>query len=226
MEGTELVQFTGCVDSRPAHGKKILRSVCRGHVCPALVMRWIKEMIPEVIAEQFYCLCPVTLLTSALHLTRQRRVSYFYHCHCANPSSLQCKAAGKCIVVMFKHFPVEMYDSYSLITVPICCNTWLCCPFIYLGGFKCGKFHGYWFMGNTFVFQNTDIELIRPFLGGVVLHINHSVMISCVECQCDEPLTTCRKKMTLFYNTVRLTNACSYAFSVIESTTWTASVTD
>lgn len=215
-------QFAGCMNSSGAHGRKLFSCEAKGYICPSFPMLWLEKLLNPVIISQFFCQCPVGVKLEKVGWKRSRQAVFYYHCHCKNIGSLQCQAAYKVIVLAFVYFPVQVYDGLSLTTVPVCCQTWLCCPFEYLGGYKCGDHHGYWFIGAQSIFNYA--ELGSENCVATVYAINRNVKLLLLECKCSADHRECRGRMSTMFNYARVINTCSCTGRAEPGVTWTARV--
>lgn len=215
-------QFVGCSDRRRSHGQRLFTCEANNYMCPALIMRWLDCLMPKVIREQFYCKCPIGITRKCLHLKRERRAEYYYHCHCDNPGSLQCMSAFRILMQSFKSHKVHLYDFCSIVTVKVCCDTWLCCPITYLGCYICHSYHGYWFLGAMCVFDKamfaTEGRIVTLF------EINPTSVLCCVECSCSDDIRLCREKMSILYNFARITTVCSFPTISHAGRSWIAAI--
>lgn len=214
--------FAGCHDASGAHGRKLFSCETTGYICPSFPMKWLEKFVHPVILSQFFCKCPVGVMVEEIGWRRRRQAIFYYHCHCPNVGSLQCQSAYKLIVLSFMHFPVQVYDGLSLTTVPVCCQTWLCCPFEYLGGYKCGAEHGYWFIGSQAVFEYSQLGS-QSYIP-TVFPINRNVKLLLIECRCRLDHRECRGRMSTMFNYARVINTCSCTSRAEPGVTWTARV--
>ena len=201
-----------------SHGMEVFRCHGRGRLCPALRVSCLKKILSPVIYDQFFCYFPVSQKRDSFCKQSDMDYKFFYHCHCASPGSLQCLAARQMLLKCFDNVPVNLFSERVFRTVPVCCNSWVCCPVIFLGAFSMKKKHCYFLFcgpnGSSFHNDWFDYQKLKEIM------FCDSCSLVVVHCKCKFAIKECIRRTEIRYNIVRMLYSCTFLFRPSNESAW------
>ncbi|ASU50487.1 E4.2 [Odocoileus adenovirus 1] len=201
-----------------SHGLELFRCHGRGRLCPALQVTNLKKLLTPVIYDQFFCTFPISQKKDSFYRKREMDYIFYYHCHCNSPGSLQCLAAKNVLLLCFNDMPVTLYSERIMRMVPICCNTWVCCPIMFLGAFKMGHVHFYFFFCGISCKSFTDAWF--NFHSSEEIQFGDSCRILGIKCRCNWPFNQCLQETEKKINCLRLLHSCTFLFRITHESPW------
>lgn len=192
----------------------------RGRICPVIPLSHLKTLINPVIYDHFFCEFPLSRDMFTFNFRGGGSMTFFLHCHCHSPGSLQCMAAREFIINQFIKEDIQLFSERALKTIPICCGTFSCCPIDFLGCFRTTYQHGY-----VFLCQVLDaFEKHWPdFMKVIKIILPHNLVLNIIICSCPKDFRECFLMTERRLNYVRLNYCCALLSRITFHSAWLSS---
>ncbi|AII22582.1 E4.2 [Lizard adenovirus 2] len=206
MELKGFQQDLVCATGRPYHSYACLKFAFHGSCPPFIPLPTLRELLTDFIYNQFLCFCPMSQSKSDVHRCRSRTVTFYWHCHCNSPNSLQCKALKEVAKKVFYSFPFTLKNTEKLNLIPICCNSWTCVPFRATGYIITRSAeHFFFLMEDKFC---SELQTIACHHDVKIFPFKTNCAMIMVTCTCGE-IESCVKSMNKLMNCLRMIISCS-----------------
>ncbi|AAD45954.1 E4.2 [Ovine adenovirus 7] len=196
--------------SVPSHGLEIFTCVGRGRLGSAIRVYNLKKILTPFIYNQFFCYFPISQKADSFCKRADMAYKFYYHCHCNSPGSLQCLAAKSVLLSCFNHMPVTLFSERNVKTVPVCCNTWICCPLMFLGASQMHKTHFYFLfsgvMEDDFSSKWYSYQTVKR------ITFSETCELISIKCKCSDTLQQCISRFEKRFNFLRMLYCCSLIY--------------
>lgn len=195
-----------CNGRKTSHGWKVFTCIGKGRMCPIVPLPMLKQCMLDELYKQYFCDYPVCQTKEKFHRKKTGAIEFYCHCHCDRPGTLQCLAAKQVLINSFAKAVVHLFTDELIVTVPVCCNTFLCCPIEFLGAYKIENNHG-------FILMCSKLESFTrqwfSYMSITVFDLNSIMQLVVLSCSCTNSHYECCNLMEKRFNFVRMSYSCS-----------------
>ncbi|QSV39492.1 E4.2 [Bovine adenovirus 7] len=202
----------------PSHGVEIFSCTGRGRLGSAVRVPCLKKILTSVIYDQFFCYFPISQTVELFCKKSDTEYKFYYHCHCMSPNSLQCRAARAVLLSCFNNVSITLFSERNIRTVSICCNTWICCPLIFLGAFKMLDSH-FFFLFSGIVEEEFKLKWFS-YQNVRCISISENTCLVAIKCNCGLSLKKCFSLFEQRFNFIRMLYCCSLVYRVLPEPGW------
>lgn len=192
----------------PCHAMPVIRFRTAGILPPFIPLVDIAQYIPPVIFDQFYCGACFSQHKIAVHRLRKRFVTYYMHCHCSSPNSLQCLCAAKVVKDVFFKKNHSLKNCRVLKITNVCCNYWACVPVKFLGMYVNGQSDTHYFIVLPSSFTDDLIDMASRYAVTTV-KFRDDLIFAMISCRCSGN-PECLKAFSRMLNCFRMITCCSF----------------
>lgn len=190
------------------HAVSLIRFRTAGVVPPFIPLAEASHYMPPVIFDQFYCGACLSQPVCAVHRCRKRYVTYYLHCHCLTPNSLQCRCAAKVVRNVFFAKNHCLKSDRAVTLTKVCCDYWACVPVKCLGIYSVGASDTHYFLVLASRFEE-DLKDMASRYAVTTVKYRQNLIFAIVSCRCSGS-PDCVKAFSRMLNCFRMITCCSF----------------